>query len=160
MNQKEFTETQKITQWWLWLLILGVALIPFYGLYQQLIIGDPFGTNPMSDMGLAIFAILMVGFVYFFYMITLKTEINSDEIKIGFFPFLRKTIRWDELESAEVMTYDFVGGWGLRIATKYGTVYNIRGNSGLALVMKSGKKYLIGTQKTDELRSYLQSINK
>ena len=161
MNERtnlKFNESQKFTQWWIWVPLIGLGLIPVYGLYKQLIKGEPFGSNQMSDIGLVLFAILMFAFLAFIYLITLKTEIDKDEIRIQFFPILRKTFKWEDVVSAEVQTYGFVGGWGIRKWTKYGTVYNIQGNSGLLLHMKNGRKYLIGTQKEAELKTFLSSI--
>ena len=47
-----FKENQKFTQWWLWALLIGVVLIPIYGIYKQIIIGEQFGNNPLSNYGL------------------------------------------------------------------------------------------------------------
>jgi len=50
-----------------------------------------------------------------------------------------------------VVDYGFVGGWGVRWWTKFGTVYNVMGRIGLAIELKNGKKLLIGTQKKTEV---------
>lgn len=70
---------------------------------------------------------------------------------MSFFPFVKKTTKWTDMKKAEVINYGFVGGWGIRLRTKYGTVYNIKGNKGLAIELLNGKKYLIGTQKETEM---------
>nr|WP_315263057.1 hypothetical protein [uncultured Flavobacterium sp.] len=46
------------------------------------------------------------------------------------------------------MNYKFLG-FGVRLFTSYGTVYNTKGDTGLAIELKCGKKILIGTQKGD-----------
>lgn len=51
----------------------------------------------------------------------------------------------------KVINYGFVGGWGIRLWTKYGTVYNVSGNKGLFIKLKNGKTMVIGTQKSQEL---------
>ena len=56
------------------------------------------------------------------------------------------------------MNYGCVGGWGIRLWTKYGTIYNIKGNKGLAVKLLSGKKFLIGTQKGNELSEIVKKI--
>lgn len=53
------------------------------------------------------------------------------------------------------MNYGFVGGWGVRLWTAFGTVYNVRGKMGLAIKLKDGTKFLIGTQKEMELKSVI-----
>lgn len=42
------------------------------------------------------------------------------------------------------------GGWGYRITLKNGKAFNVTGNKGIQLVLKSGKKLLIGTQQESE----------
>ena len=49
-----------------------------------------------------------------------------------------------------------MGGWGIRLWTKYGTVFNIKGKKGLAIELYSGKKFLIGTQKEIELIEFVK----
>jgi hypothetical protein len=45
-----FSERQRFTQWWLWLILVGINTLFIYGLYKRLIIGEPVGTNPASDV--------------------------------------------------------------------------------------------------------------
>ncbi len=40
-----------------------------------------------------------------------------------------------------------LGIGGIRVWTKYGTVYNAQGKIGLSIKLKSGKQFVIGTQK-------------
>lgn len=61
-----------------------------------------------------------------------------------------------KLKKQPFVNYGFVGGWGIRPWTRYGTVYNTRGQEGLAIELKNGKKFLIGTQNQAELLNYLQ----
>lgn len=77
---------------------------------------------------------------------------------MSFFPFVRKKVNWNEIKNIEVINYGFVGGWGIRLWTKYGTVYNMKGNKGLAIELNNGKKFLIGTQKETELRKFMEKM--
>lgn len=45
---------------------------------------------------------------------------------------------------------------GIRFGSKYGTAYNMKGNYGLAIKLKNGQKFLIGTQKVEELGQFLE----
>ncbi|WP_418264556.1 hypothetical protein [Flavobacterium faecale] len=155
-----FQEEQKFTQWWLWLILSVIAIIPVYGIYQQIIQGEVFGDKPMSDKGLIVLAICSLGILLLFWLFTLKTEINSNEIQIKFFPLVKRVVEWKDVKSAELLNYGFVGGWGIRLFTKYGTVYNIKGNIGLALELKNGKKLLVGTQKMEELKEVVGYVFK
>lgn len=150
----EFKEKQKFTQWWLWLILIGMVIIPVYGLYKQLVLGEPFGDNPMSNTGLIVFFLLTFGLMVLFWVMQLKTEIDNKEIRMNFIPFIQKKIDWEDVKYAKIVNYGFVG-WGIRVGTKYGTVYNAKGNKGLAIVLKDGKSLLIGTQKEAELDEVL-----
>lgn len=155
-----FKEEQKFTQWWLWLILIGIGVLPIIGIYKQLIIEEKFGDNPMSDLGLIIFSIFIFGLITLFWFMRLKTIIDQNEIRMSFFPFVKKKVNWKDVKSAEVVNYGFLGGWGIRLGTKYGTVYNIKGNRGLAIELLNGKKFLTGTQKETELREILAKIKK
>jgi len=147
----DFKEEQKFTQWWLWIILIGIGIFPIFGIYKQLILGEKFGDKPMSDFGLILFCLFTFSIISMFGFIRLKTEIDQDEIRINFFPFVKKRINWKGIKSVEIVNYGFVG-WGIRLWTKYGTVYNTKGNKGLAIELLNGKKFLIGTQKKNELK--------
>src|SRR5690606_37115261 len=89
-------------------------------------------------IGGVLVAILIPGFVLFFVLILLlTTEISEKSIKFRFFPFFNKEVLWSDIESAKVITYGFVGGWGIRLNPRFGSVYNVSGNKGLAIVLKN-----------------------
>ena len=64
------------------------------------------------------------------------------------------------MKHAEIVNYEFVGGWGIRLWTKYGTVYNTKGDKGLAIELQNGKKFLIGTQKATELSKIIEKVDR
>lgn len=154
-----FKETQKFSQWWLWLILIGIGILPILGIYKQLIIGEKFGDKPMSDLGLIIFTVFVFSLIAMFWFMQLKTEIDQNEIRMHFFPLVKKRVNWKEIKNAEIVNYGFVGGWGIRLWTKYGTVYNMKGNKGLAIALTDGNKFLIGTQKPEELTAILEKIS-
>lgn len=154
----EFKEEQKFTQWWLWLILIPIGFMPIIEIYKQIIINEPFGDKSMSNFGLVIVAIFIFTLLGLFVLIKLKTTINSDQIEMSFFPFVKKTIKWTDVKKAKLINYGFVGGWGIRLWTNYGTIYNIKGNKGLAIELLNGKKYLIGTQKNAEMNEILKKV--
>lgn len=151
----DFKEEQKFTQWWLWIILIGIGIIPIFGIYKQLILGEKFGDNPMSDFGLILFCLFSFSILALFWFIRLKTEIDQGEIRINFSPFIKKRINWKEIKSAEIVNYGFVG-YGIRFWTEYGTVYNTNGNKGLAIELLDGTKFLIGTQMEHELHTVVE----
>lgn len=154
----EFKEEQRFTQWWLWLILIGIGISPIFGIIKQLIHGVKFSENLMYNLGLISLSIFLVVLIALFRSIRLKTDIDTKEIRLNFFPFAKKQLKWSEIKSAQTLDYGFVGGWGVRLFTKYGTVYNTNGSKGLTIELKNGKKFLIGTQKETELNEIIENI--
>ena len=158
--QFEFTENQRLTQLWLWGILIGVFAVTAFIFFKQIVQGIPVGNNPMSDGGVIASSIAFLGIIGGLFLIRLTTEIDHTKIKMKFFPFFKKTVMWSEIKTAKVLNYGFVGGWGIRFTKKFGIVYNIRGNKGLAIELHNGKKFLIGTQKENELESIVRKYCK
>ena len=142
---KSFIEIQKIRQIWVIILMLLVnALAIYYFAFESILI----------------FVFVDLLLVFF----QLKTKINEKGISYQLFPFhlKEKIFIWDERAEANIRKYSPIleyGGWGYRYSFKYGKAYNISGNMGLQLVLKNGKKILIGTNKPEELAAFLETIN-
>jgi len=165
-----FEEKQKFNQTWLWILMVipGITMIGIFGIafYKQIIQGQPFGNHPMSNPALFITGSLVILIVFSVFLLfcfsNLTTIIDKNEINLRFFPFhwsFRK-YAWSSIERFEIITYKPIseyGGWGIRYGNK-GKAYNIRGNVGLQLYFKNGKKILIGTQKGSELSNFLKNL--
>ena len=146
-------------QWWLWALLLGTAFLPSYGIYYQIYLGKTFGDHPLPDYGLILFLLFTLGMLYFFWNLKLLTTITEENITVKYVPFSHVQVDWRDVAETEVIDYGFVGGWGVRLATKYGTVYNAKGSIGLALRLKSGRKLCVGTQKGEEMSKVIGKIH-
>lgn len=153
-----FREVQKFNYWWIWAMLILITLIPSYGIYKQVILGIPFGDNPTSDIGLLVFLIIMLLLLLMFGMIRLTTEFTETFIDIRYFPFLKKRFHFSDIGSMEIVDYGFVG-YGIRLGTSYGTVYNTRGSKGLSIVLNDGKKYCVGTQKPEEIQTVIGNLS-
>ncbi|MBN2789575.1 MAG: hypothetical protein JXR69_05255, partial [Candidatus Delongbacteria bacterium] len=117
-----YYEEQQFRQLWLWLLLIvtgGSSVGVFaYGFYEQIIFGQTFGNQPMSDNALNI---SFIGALLFFTLIILlfifsklTTMIDDTGINYKFFPFHLSfhKIAWEEIESYEVMTYRPIREYG------------------------------------------------
>lgn len=155
----EFNEYQRMNMIWVWLLMgLGTAIVVGMTIYQ-IWTGIPVGSNPAPDAVLIGVSVMMMGMLTLFSKMNLQTTITSERIKMKYFPFGSKNITWDEVESAEVINYGFVG-YGMRLTSKYGTVYNTAGKYGLLIKLKSGKKFTIGTQRKEDMEEFLNDIGR
>src|SRR5690606_4349984 len=132
-----FTEKQRFNQWWLWVLLIISSVAPVIILYKKF-------TSSTSTSGSLSALIILLLVIVLFVVLKMKTTITQKNIQLVYFPFVWKTINIDDIASLEVINYGFVGGWGIRLGTKYGTVYNTRGNKGLYIKLKNGKQLVIG----------------
>jgi hypothetical protein len=165
-----FHEEQRFNQLWLRLIIGASSLLMIglfgYGMFRQFVIGQPWGDRPMSDTSLAIlgtiYILLGVALWVFFRTTRLITEVRYDALYVRFHPFhfRYKRFRFDEIEKFEAVDYrpirDF-GGWGIKFGPK-GKAYNVSGKHGLYLTLRNGKHLMIGSQRTHELASALDSV--
>lgn len=137
----EFRETQKFNQWWIW----SILAISLYLTYNSL---------------LAFISIVTV--MFFFGYFRLKTTVNNEGIHVNFHPFgYKKTMEWNEIQLCYIREYSPIfeyGGWGWRYSFSSGRAYNVSGNIGLQIVLKNGKRILVGTQNADELKAYIEGL--
>jgi hypothetical protein len=156
-----FEEKQYMRQWWL----LAITLLPILIPVAINIFPSVGNTKSIaSDTGIIIFNISMLTFAAImfsgFYFAKLTTKIYEDRIEYGWnIPTKDLNILyWSDVEHTEYLKYGFVGGYGYRLFTKYGTVYNTRGDIGIQIVKKNGEKLLIGTNQPEALKSALEFL--
>lgn len=113
----------------------------------------------MSNIGLVIFAFSFILILVLFRMMELRTIVDKKTITVQYSPFFTKHFDIRDIQKASIATYGFVG-YGIKISLKYGTIYNVKGNKGLVLLMNSGKKFLIGTQKPQEIQRVIDTLLK
>jgi hypothetical protein len=160
-----FHETQRFRQPWLWMIVMGI-FVPVvglfgYGLWQQLVMGRPWGDRPASDAGLllvfAFVVLIAVGTSLLFVFARLDVTVTDDAVVIRFVPFHAKGRRIALSEIADAHTRKYrplaeYGGWGIRYGFS-GMAYNVSGDEGVQLVLTSGKRILIGSQRSRELEA-------
>lgn len=162
----EFYERQLMRQWWIYVLLIGLCLLFIFGCVQQLIFGISFGDNPMGDVGLLVTSILFILFsMLMLFGVKLHTYVNDEGIFIKYIPFQfrYKSYEWNAIDTWYIRKYSPIreyGGWGVRVGMNATTAYTVSGNRGLQLVLKNGKKVLIGTRRSDELEKALMELGK
>lgn len=172
MGKVYFSEEQRFSSPWIWIAIavgLSIAVIPILvELYNQAILGNSTGSNPERITSLTI----VLGVTIFSFVITyvlfkkmkLITKVRSDCIAYRYPPFIlkEKMIRREEISRFEVRVYKPIkeyGGWGMRHNfAGAGRAFNVKGNKGLQLYLKNGKKILFGTQRPDAIRRAVEKM--
>lgn len=169
MFSERFHETQRFRQPWLWLVTIAALLLPLaiigFGLWQQLVLGKPFGDQPASDgVLIAVFALVVaiaLGVLVLFTFARLDVSVDNREVLIRFRPFHinGRRIALSEIAEARARTYRPIveyGGWGIRYGF-FGVAYNVSGNEGVQLVLADGRRVLIGSQRSRELEAAITS---
>jgi hypothetical protein len=140
MNKKYFIEKQKFTQLWLWLVLFFLSVLPILIEYLS-----------SSKFSFHLAHLILPCVVALFYFLELRVCINEQGIYYQFFPFHLKSyvINYDEIESYLAVTYSPIidyGGWGIRYGFKK-KAYNVKGNHGVRINLKTGKAYTFWKSK-------------
>jgi hypothetical protein len=154
-----FTESQKFNKWWHYLLSglpLFIAFCTYLGFLMDAVPLKEGQKKAPAMMALIITLLIGILFFLWFFLLKLKTTINSDGIAVKFsgLPFCKRNIKWEEIQSISVVTYSPLsdyGGWGVRYSTTgNGWCYNVSGKEGIKIIYKNGKSFLIGTRQKEE----------
>jgi hypothetical protein len=156
-----FKEIQRFKQRWLWLLLVASFLVELgvfgYGLFQQLVLGEPWGDRPMSDLALILVScgviLLTGGLIYLFYCLRLITEVRPNGLYVRYYPLQQKIIPYHKITACEARTYKPLreyGGWGIKYG-RSGWAYNVSGDQGVQLELDDGKRVLVGSQRAEDL---------
>ena len=147
-------------QTWLLAITLTPILIPVFAVAFP---SKANTTSIQSGTGQIIFMVFMIAFACLmfcsFYFSKLTTHIYDDRIEYGWnIPTNDMNILyWSEVKSIDIINYSFVG-YGYRLSTIYGTVYNAKGDIGIQIIKKKGEQLLIGSNKTEELKQKIGFI--
>ena len=159
MDKIFFAEKQKLYQKWIWAVLIAVNLVFVIGIIIQIGLGVPFGNNPASDGGLILSAVLVAFITLFNASFRLETKVSSSGFYFRYLPLIwsYRVYRWDEIKEIKVREYDPMNtffGWGLRwnFWSYKGWCYSIAGEMAVEVILKSGKKFMVGTQKPHELK--------
>ena len=157
---KVFAEEQKFKRW----IILSILTVPLIIGISLLFIKEENipEFNSEDFWGLTI-TFLIVGIVLLMILsIRLQTKINEQGVYYQFFPIhlTQKFIPWQDISECYLLKYNSLtqyGGYGYRIGLfkNKGTALNVGGEYGIQLVLKNGKKLLIGTQNKNDAERIL-----
>lgn len=152
MTQVLFQETQRFRQIWIWALILGISGVSLSSLF---FLEDKPPLN-FGDLAFPIGMILLLNLLFLSF--TLTTRVEGDSLSYRFFPFTRwRTFRFEEIETMELVEYNGLweyGGWGIKWNGDSWS-YTTGGKWGI-MVKTRNKKFLLGTQKPEQVRQVLE----
>jgi hypothetical protein len=90
---------------------------------------------------------------------SLTVEISDTELTWYFGSgFPKKTVPLAEVASAEAIRTTFLNGWGIHY-TPHGWLYIVSGYGAVAITLKSGKRFCLGTNEPEKLARQLAAKN-
>lgn len=144
-----FQEEQRFDQVWLWALMgfeLIIVMIPL------ILTGQPLWAIAVAVAGMVL-TFAMLG------SLKLRTRIDREGVhyRMSIFHWKEQTIPWEDIDQIYVREYSPIkeyGGWGIKHGPS-GRAFNVKGNYGIQITKKNGKRVLLGTQLPDDVSSYL-----
>lgn len=138
-----FSETQKIDNKGLRILVIIVSIIPLFIVVPALI------ENPNQEAINSLVILVLILFLSYILVFNSKAEVRIDSqgIHYKYTPFIwnMKVVKWTEIESIEIKTIDPLsdyGGWGYKLGLKKKGLI-LSGNRAIEMVRKNNKKFAI-----------------
>ncbi len=154
-NPPLFREVQHFRQWFFYVPILIVTVVVWWQFIQQVVLGHPVGESPIPNwLAWGLTLVFGLGFPAFAAIVRMITEVRPGELLVRLFPFRATVIAVSDIAGMESREYSAMmeyGGWGIRVSRVHGKAYNASGNRGVQLVMRDGRRILIGTQEAERL---------
>ena len=98
--------------------------------------------------------LLLLAVLISFASLTVVAEEYALEIRFGL-GLIRKKFRYDDIRECRAVRNSWLLGWGIRWFPG-GWVFNVSGFDAVELLMKSGKRYRLGTDQPEKLREVIQ----
>lgn len=105
-----------------------------------------------------VFSVLLLGITVWLFR-SLTIEISDTEL-IWYFGsgWPRKAVPRSEIVSAEPIRITFLNGWGIHYTTR-GWLYNVSGYGAVAIKLRNGKQFCLGTDQPEELARQLETAS-
>lgn len=161
-----FKEVQQPRQPLLWLIVLSIAALTWYGFIRQVVLGLPLGNKASLN---AVLIIIWMIFGIAFPLIMLKwtkliLEVHEDGLYIRFTPFHFhfKKFLYKDMERYKSINYSpfkRFGGWGVRVNFKGEMGYIMSGKQGIELTLNY-QTVVISTRKPEEIIKGMDTFQK
>jgi hypothetical protein len=104
----------------------------------------------------ALFTVIGILAICGFLFSCLTIQITDRALRWQFGPgLIRKEVPLHDIDKAEVIGTTFLQGWGIHYTTR-GWLYNVSGFQAVAVRLKSGKQFLLGTDEPEQLLAALR----
>jgi hypothetical protein len=164
-----FEERQTFTQWWLWLIVgavtLGINALFIQAVIQQLILGVPWGSKPMTDESLVILSVVVLtassGLSLLFFSTVMEVRIDKRSIEYRYAPLIRG---WRRIERESIrgirQRRNYFAGHGVKRTLDGTRILSVKGINGVELTLDGGTRIFFGTQQPDQFISAVEKMVK
>lgn len=90
-----------------------------------------------------------------FHQLMVEDQIDRLSVRFGPIPLFRRTIRYDDILSAEVGRTTILDGWGIHMSSRGGWVWNLWGRDCVVLQLRKGL-LRVGTDDAENLAKFIQ----
>ena len=162
-----FEEKQRFSQWWIWIIVAvpSVGLLLLFGnaIYQQMILGKPWGDRPLSDEMLivvSLFAVTaMIVTLMAFFVSVLEIVVDKSGVSYKYFPLVRN---WQRIEKEDIVSFrhrsDFAMSYGVQRDLSGNRTLNVKGRDTIEIVKTDGSTLRLGTQKPEEFVAAMNTM--
>jgi len=164
MHRPVFEESQKFNQPLLWISIALVWLLVTVTAIRDIAHDYGLGNNLLEskESSAALAGIGMINLVVIlFLLMRLETRIDASGVQFRYPPVINswKKIPLNDIQSIQIIRYSpwAYGGWGIRFSW-HGWAYNVKGNKGIMIKKKNGKRLLIGTQNSQKAQDAINIL--
>jgi len=98
--------------------------------------------------------LLMLVLAASFHHLTVEDQIDRLSIRFGPIPLFRRTIRYDDIISAEIGRTTILDGWGIHMSLRGGWVWNLWGRDCVVLQLRKGI-LRVGTDDAENLADFV-----
>ena len=128
----------------IWSLVGVIALIAIIGFV---------GSSPHREIPAFVLIILLVSLALFY---KLRITVEGDTLHASFgIGIIRKNLRLADIAGCEAIRTRWWYGWGIHL-TPYGWLYNVSGFDAVAITLRNGRKFALGTDDLGGLTAAIQ----
>ena len=110
------------------------------------------GFTMTRSMLMAVPVLLLCGWLFH----SLAIEVADGELRWKFGPgLIRKRVALDMIVSVEPVRTNVLEGWGIHLS-RFGWLYNVSGFDAVAIKMKNGQHFALGTDEPEKLAAVFQ----
>ncbi len=102
-------EVQRMTQWWVWAIAVLCVVVALAAVFTAALTDSG---SRASVVGVLAGTTVPVALVSLLVILQQTTEVREKGLYVRFSPFVRRTIPWDEIVSAEARTYRPIREYG------------------------------------------------